>query len=387
MHNLYCETLDIMPDNICIIDSKGIIIYVNAAWGRFAKENGAEPEEVGVGINYMETLRRTIGEKEMPQEAIQSLQGLQAIINGKSAFFPLEYPCHSPNKQRWFRMEARPLSGGQFILISHIDVTLYKEEAGKLQQEINILVERNDSLTREALLGRWLSGILHDWSHVLMMVNEPAVFKDQLATIQEVLSEEQRSRLAAVFQRMLETCDHLESVFRMGIEWSRIISRLGAKQQTPKTPQLFSKLIEKLLLIIKNELERNEIRLVVDLDDYDPLIKCDQSEMLRIFFNLVVNAVYSMRGENIRVLTIQLRVKIRDERIHFRIMDTGIGIPEEKLPHIFEKGFTTKMQEGMGLGLSEVAVIVQDHEGEITVESKVGKGTSFLLIFPLFREA
>src|SRR5262249_39614438 len=80
---------------------------------------------------------------------------------------------------------------------------------------------------------------------------------------------------------------------------------------------------------------------------------------------------------------IRITTLMKDDHVIVKFEDTGVGIPEDHLPHLFDPGFTTKgVGIGTGLGLSICYQIIQDHQGEIKVESEVGKGTTFTIILP-----
>jgi two-component system NtrC family sensor kinase len=82
--------------------------------------------------------------------------------------------------------------------------------------------------------------------------------------------------------------------------------------------------------------------------------------------------------------TLFVRTSKEDNRILIRIQDTGTGIPEEIKDKIFEAFFTTKQKvKGVGLGLSVCYGIIKDHAGDIKVESKEGKGTTFAISLPI----
>jgi len=81
--------------------------------------------------------------------------------------------------------------------------------------------------------------------------------------------------------------------------------------------------------------------------------------------------------------TLTLRAEGDPEAVRIQVADTGVGIPPEVLPHVFEPFFSTKEGgTGVGLGLSVVYGIVKRHMGRVDVESAVGKGTTFTLRFP-----
>lgn len=111
----------------------------------------------------------------------------------------------------------------------------------------------------------------------------------------------------------------------------------------------------------------------------EPVVKANPEEMLHVFVNLITNAVQAMEGQG----TLTLVTRCEDTVVTAAISDTGCGIPTESLDRIFDPLFTTKPPErGTGLGLHNVKVMVQKHGGTISVESEVGKGTTFHLLFP-----
>ncbi|MBL0224526.1 MAG: PAS domain S-box protein [Geobacteraceae bacterium] len=129
---------------------------------------------------------------------------------------------------------------------------------------------------------------------------------------------------------------------------------------------------------------RNEIKYVADVErDYDPalpLLNCYPQKLNQVFMNLLVNAAHAVEGHG----TIRVRTFSEDGDIVVTICDNGRGIAPENLTRIFEPFFTTKeVGKGTGLGLSISYDIIKKHGGEITVESKVGTGTTFTIRLPL----
>jgi two-component system, sensor histidine kinase and response regulator len=122
--------------------------------------------------------------------------------------------------------------------------------------------------------------------------------------------------------------------------------------------------------------------------DYTPpaseiTIMIDHNRMGQVISNLLSNAVkYTPRGGQVSVST-----EISSRCVYIRIADTGFGIPEDDLEHIFERFYRVNRQEhqseeGTGLGLSIVKAIVEQHNGQITVESEVGSGSVFTVMIP-----
>ncbi len=102
-------------------------------------------------------------------------------------------------------------------------------------------------------------------------------------------------------------------------------------------------------------------------------------ELLQVFVNLLTNAIHAMKGKG----TLTLSSWSENGFAKISITDTGCGIPSENLEKIFEPFFTTKASgEGTGLGLHNVRDIIKKYHGVLTVESQVGKGTTFLIQLP-----
>jgi len=114
-----------------------------------------------------------------------------------------------------------------------------------------------------------------------------------------------------------------------------------------------------------------------------PKMRCYPNRLNQVFMNLLVNAVQAIRGEGV----ISIRTEKNDDLICIQIADTGMGITSQNLKRIFDPGFTTKgVGVGTGLGLAICYQIVQEHRGDLTVESEVGKGTIFTLMLPIIPE-
>ncbi len=146
-------------------------------------------------------------------------------------------------------------------------------------------------------------------------------------------------------------------------------------------PADINQCIESTLNIVWNELKyKTTVR--TEYGDI-PLTKCYPQQLNQVFMNVFVNAAHAIekRGE------IGVKTWDNDGSIYISISDTGQGIPDEKISRIFEPFFTTKeLGKGTGLGLSICYEIVEKHNGEITVKSEVGKGTSFTIKIPVVEE-
>ena len=156
--------IDSLSHAIAVLDERGVIIRVNQAWRNFAAGNGADPATIdGIGLNYLDTCAHV-----HEAGAAEALAGIRAVLDGRSNTFTLEYPCHSPDEQRWFAMRANRLQGAiDGLVISHIDITqrklaeLQTQRDGEQQATLRQLLEtvlRGGSL--EATLGDCLDRLL-----------------------------------------------------------------------------------------------------------------------------------------------------------------------------------------------------------------------------------
>jgi PAS domain S-box-containing protein len=143
-------------------------------------------------------------------------------------------------------------------------------------------------------------------------------------------------------------------------------------------------LIEDLLFSLRPQTKFSQIKFNTNFDPELPMLELDVGQIQQVFLNLFNNAAESIKekpdgkGE----IWISSEYKPEEKKIWVKIEDNGTGISPQNLSKIFEPHFTTK-KEGHGLGLVTCQKIIRNHKGEIKVESELGKGTSFLLSFPL----
>ncbi len=136
-------TLDGLSASVCVVDAEGTIIKANRAWNSFGTENNADKKTICEGINYLDACRTaTVADKE---DAEESVAGINAVIAGTLPEFVKEYPCHSPDEQRWFSCKVHPLhiAGAHYAVISHENITDRKQAEQSVldnQQQLEELV-------------------------------------------------------------------------------------------------------------------------------------------------------------------------------------------------------------------------------------------------------
>ena len=142
-----------------------------------------------------------------------------------------------------------------------------------------------------------------------------------------------------------------------------------------------SKLIGRLLNNYENEFIAKNIRVV--FNENLIIVNADQDKMSQVFTNLISNSLkYSDEGDEISI-----DIAIDQEMIKIRMKDTGIGIDEFDLPHIFERFYRADKSRnretgGVGIGLTITKTIIEAHDGSMSVTSKIGEGTEFIIMLP-----
>ncbi|HMK49329.1 MAG TPA: ATP-binding protein, partial [Thermodesulfovibrionales bacterium] len=136
--------------------------------------------------------------------------------------------------------------------------------------------------------------------------------------------------------------------------------------------------IESTLNIVWNEI-KYKATLRKDYGDI-PLTICNPGQLNQVFMNMLINAAHAIEKQG----EITIRTFRSDGYVNVSISDTGRGIPDDKIGRIFEPFFTTKeVGKGTGLGLSIAYDIIKKHKGYISVESELGKGSTFTVKIPV----
>lgn len=167
------------------------------------------------------------------------------------------------------------------------------------------------------------------------------------------------------------------------------LSRIEQKRKKFEfEPRVVNSLIHDVLEMVRPIAEKNEIRLREEPALGDAIVWCDSEAISQVLSNLLDNAIkYTPKGGEITVGAHGV-----GDRIEFFVRDTGIGIPEEDLPRLFERFYRVDKARsrelgGTGLGLSIVKHLVAAHSGTARVESQVGRGSTFYFTLPVEQPA
>jgi len=177
--------------------------------------------------------------------------------------------------------------------------------------------------------------------------------------------------LRSLVKESLDGADRIKKIVQDLKSFSRV-------DETEQKPADINAGIESTINIVWNEL-KYKATLKKEYGDL-PQTKCNPGQLNQVFMNMLVNAAHAIEKQG----EIGIRTWAENNAIKVSITDTGSGIPKDKINRIFEPFFTTKeVGKGTGLGLSIAYDIIKKHNGEISVESEVGKGTTFTVTIPI----
>ena len=240
-----------------------------------------------------------------------------------------------------------------------------------------------------------------DLSGALMcnrQINEKLIQSERLAAVGQLAAgaaHEINNPLSVVYARAqilqdreedLKKKRSLEQICRQIERITKILNNLMdyARPRPPKPMDVnFNRQIEKILELLGNTLSRSKIQVQTRLDPNLPSVKADPGQMEQVLFNVIINALHAME-ETGGTLTFSTGATPDGQTVRVAVTDTGVGIAEKHLSKIFDPFFTTKEEgKGTGLGLSISYGIVNNHCGDIRVDSREGEGTRVTIELPV----
>jgi DNA-binding CsgD family transcriptional regulator len=158
----------VLSAHIAILDDLGTIVFTNKSWQVFAQDNDMPPQKVSTGVNYLDICDRASGPFSAEARAFGA--GIRSVLSGERIDYTLEYPCHSPDRKRWFigRVTALKENGRCFAVVAHEDITRQKLSEIKLETMVK---EKTRILTREIEHRKTIEPALEEKSRHLEQAN------------------------------------------------------------------------------------------------------------------------------------------------------------------------------------------------------------------------
>jgi len=339
-------------------------VIFNARWAEMLGYDLSEIEQNG---NSWRKLRH-------PDDVEKIRSALTDHMNGHTSIYQVERRMRSKTGE-WIwvldsgKIFVRDKNGNPIrIAGTQMDITKRKQlEEQIVRQE------------RMAAVGQLSAGIAHDFNNILAAI---------------LLHTELLQRWPDIPDKVQ---DHLSIIAASGQRAATLVRQiLDFSQRTMRRPQQIDleSLLQESVRFLETTLPENiHSDLRIDAGDY--MMMADSGQLQQAITNLVINARYAMPSGG----TLQITLSMVDDVdtvdcaicteliaarwIRIEVIDSGMGISADVLSHIFEPFFTTReIGEGTGLGLSQVAGIVAQHDGHIHVDSGVGQGTNIALYLP-----
>lgn len=398
--NSYCEVkkdphaeiLNSTSDHLAIVGSNGVILKVNEAWMKYARENGGANEKaLGVGANYFVPFDASWGDVSCAQEAFA---GLRKVQRGQLPYFSLKYPCHEPgNNEQWFIMAVIPFlwKGGNVfsVLVSHIRITGKEAEweipgpksdpGGATMAQGRPAVhtasperECPDALrvqqAKIAAMRDMLAAVAHHWRQPLNILG--------LVVQSNGMAYEEGSLDADFIQNTQKKA--MQQIAQMSMMINKFIDFYGIDAE--KVPFDAMSAVAETLKLVSRQLSVCNIAFRIEchthsrvFKDFHEPVACSASRVFgyqyefgQAVMNLIKNAkeaIIAAREDGRRNTDEQGLIAFdfyRDqEMILIEISDNGGGIAPELLDRIFEPYFTSKDPAvflGLGLYASKNAV-------------------------------
>ncbi|MFC1580502.1 ATP-binding protein [Thermodesulfobacteriota bacterium] len=302
---------------------------------------------------------------------------IETLRTGESAHVIHEHPS-SEGHPTYFDIVTYPLRGqeGEVLQVIEIWRDITEELSSRWENRVQEMKNDFQKLIQEdrmISLGKLVASSVHE-------INNPI---QGLLTfshlMQETLEEDELNQQdIAKFRKYLSLMS--SELERCGGIVSGLLSFTRQYEMAFRDVDL-NDILEQVITLTRHRIEIQEIRLNIKMAPNPLIVNGDINQLQQCFLNLIFNAVEAMpQGGQLDIVSEQDRDA---ESATLKFRDTGLGIGQENIDHIFDPFFTTKEESvGTGLGLSIVYGIVKNHGGDIRVESRLGKGSTFVLQLP-----
>lgn len=351
------SVFDNATDGVIVMDKKGNIVNVNQ---KACELHGFDKDKL-IGIN--------IGLLEISDNKEIFDERMSRILNGESLVFESEH-YRKDGSRVYLEVSSKliDIGGKSYIQSFYRDIT----EKKKIQEQL-MHSQKMESI------GTLAGGVAHNFNNILTAILGHA----ELLLEYSELDDASKQRI-----RSIEG-----SARKAGVMVSKLLS-FARRDRSEVLPLHLHDVINDSVKLLEGVLDK-KIGIKMELSDNLPVVEGDPNQLEQVIMNLMVNARDAMpNGGLITIKTSMVEVKksifdmpgyIQPGRyVLLTISDTGHGIPKDIINRIFEPFFTTKERgKCTGLGLAMVYGIIKDHKGYISVESEVGKGSTFDVYLPI----
>ncbi|MDP3177169.1 MAG: ATP-binding protein [Spirochaetaceae bacterium] len=337
--------MDSMLDGIVVCDRDHLPIIYNKSAERMLRLTGSDPAE--------RPLWKSVNDDDLAEF-------FRATLEGEDTVLDREFGLESKGATRLVAASVSPLvSRGKIEgAIAHLeDITEKRRKEAQLRR-----AESLASLTTLA------AGVAHE------IKNPLGAISIRMQLIERALQGRESVEASAIARHLGVVDEEIDRLNKIVVDFLFAVRPMDVRLMEADAGELLGEIAE----IISPEAERSSIMTEVAVAEGLPRVQMDSRLMKQAILNLVKNAIAAMPGGG----RLGLAVERKDDDILISVNDSGVGIPEEDLPKIFEPYFTTK-ENGTGLGLTITFKIVKEHRGEIAVKSRPGQGSTFTVSLPV----
>jgi PAS domain S-box-containing protein len=335
--------IDSLYDPVIVTDGEGRVTKLNPA-----AEDIFGSEKENTGKHVREVARDT----RIASAVAEALESQRAVAGeGMSSVLPLAVD----GSERAFRLRTTPMRDNVNLLLGAVTIL--------------------EDITHLREIDRLKSEFIATASHELrtpltsVQLGVHLLLEGALGELTDSQNE--------VLQACRQDCERLDKLMRDLLD----LSKIEAGESQPQLSTVSARdLLTTAIKELRPQVEAKDLQLTVDAPVELPWMMADRLQIERVISNLVSNALrHTKQGE------IKISAEQRDSQIAVSVCDTGSGIPAEYLPHIFDKFVQVPDAPtgGAGLGLTISKSIVEAHGGQISVQSEVGRGTTFTFTLPL----
>jgi signal transduction histidine kinase len=267
--------------------------------------------------------------------------------------------------------------------LKNVELKKKNTELKKILKELKETQSQLIQSEKMATLGNLVAGVMHEMNSPMGAIT--SVTDVSIRSILQLKSFQGLVDASSESGNIIKNLDILEKNVRVLVAASErltgIINSFRSFVRLDESPYQESDLhidINNTLRLIENQIP-NRIKIV---KKYGEILKiyCYPAELNQVFMNLLTNAIEAIKGEG----TITIRTYQKNGEVHLSFTDSGMGIPKKQIPHLFDPGFSKKGQRvKAAIGLFTSYNIVDKHQGNITVQSTPGKGSTFTVILPV----
>ena len=271
-------------------------------------------------------------------------------------------------RNRQFQMVAAPLKNPHLpqhrVLLFERDVTMEKEYQAKFYQA-----------EKMATIGMLAAGVAHEVNNPLTAVSGFAEgIKRRLHRLEGCVDEKLFAEFREYTDTIIKECSRCQTIVQTLLTFSRPV-------MADFTQVSVNQVVKDTVRILQHHFRGHpHLKVSLSLAEVLPMVRGDEAQLKQVVLNLLTNAVDAIGDEG----ELCVATTIHEGGVRMSVSDTGCGIPETDLDKLFEPFFTTKpVGKGIGIGLATCYHIVQEHGGEISVNSELGAGTCFSVTLPI----